>query len=161
MKIKTLIFLLVVSFFILSVSSSFAVNDKNFRLQSCLARQDAVKTRSENLINLGNDLLKTFDDISMRAQNFYTKNNLNVSNYSSLIADIASKRVAVETSLTQSQAVLNGFNCSTGNPKYLIQLFNSKMKSAHQSLKNYKASIKNLIVAVHSESSRPTEGVKQ
>jgi hypothetical protein len=55
----------------------------------------------------------------------------------------------VQAALTKTQNDADNFNC-TGNPKDQLMLFREDMQSVKKALKDYRTSIKNLIVAVHS-----------
>lgn len=133
------------------------------KLASCQAREAAITTRSENLTAFSTRLINTFDKIATRVKNFYTTKGLSVSNYSVLIADIETKKTAAQSALTKAQAVITGFSCDTGNPKNTIKTFNEDMRLVHAALKDYKTSVRNLIVGIHSQapSSRPTKGGDQ
>lgn len=128
------------------------------KLKSCQAREAAIKTRSENLTEFATRLIATFDKIAARVEEFYATKGLSVSNYSTLVADVAAKKLAAQTAVTKAQSSLANFSCDTGDPKTTLRSFNEEMKLVHTALKDYKTSVRNLIVGIHSQapSGKPT-----
>lgn len=123
-------------------------------LRSCQAREEALKTRSARLVKFVNNMLSVFDNIATRVEKYYTNTVLpsgkSVSNYGALVADIQSKKVVVQTDLAKAQADLTSFSCSSVNPKAAMTLFRTDMQTVKKALKDFRTSIRNLIVAVHS-----------
>lgn len=140
-------------------------------LRSCQAREEAVKNRMTSLTNLVSNIEKVFDSIAARVEAFYSDkvvpSGKTVSNYDTLVADISTKKGIVATDLTTAQSLVNSFNCSSDDPKGLLTQFRIDMQKVKSDLKDYRTSIKNLIVAVKkvapspspeaSESPKPTE----
>ncbi|MCL4384227.1 hypothetical protein M1116_02145 [Patescibacteria group bacterium] len=137
------------------------------QLRSCEARLDAVKTRSENLTNFTDRVIKTFDAITTRVEGYYTQkvvpSGTPVANYSQLVNDITVKKAAAQAALTKAQATTLDFDCNTGAIKTALQNFNQQMKAVKLALSDYRTSVKNLIVAIRSrqgaadeETGRPT-----
>lgn len=124
------------------------------RLEFCENHQEEVDTRLNSLGRLVANILGKFDAIAARVQQFYTTKVLpsgkTVANYDALIADIAAKKAAVNTALSNTQADINGFDCNADNPKGQIRLFRTDMQAVKEALHDYRTSIKNLIVAVKS-----------
>lgn len=122
------------------------------KLRSCQARESAVKTRMSHLVQLATNMMNKFDRHATRVETFYTKkvvpSGKTVSNYDSLVADINTKKTAVQSALTKAQNDVNGFSCTNGDPKALLTQFRQDMQATKQALKDYRTSIKNLIVAV-------------
>jgi len=124
----------------------------NGALRACEARQDAVKNRMMSLTNLATNIEKVFDSIATRVETFYTDKVLpsgkTVSNYDALVAAIAAKKTVVDTDLASAQTMVNEFSCTTGSPRTLLTQFRVDMQKVKSDLKDYRTSIKNLIVAV-------------
>ncbi len=121
---------------------------------SCQARENAINARLSHLINLASTMERSFDAIATRVETYYTTIVLpegkTVSNYSSLVSDIQTKKTAVQTALRKAQTDVSGFACTGGSPKSELTQFRVDMQSVISALKTYRTSIKNLIVAVHS-----------
>ncbi len=124
------------------------------KLKACQARENGIKNRSSHLTDLASTMESHFDAIVKRVQDYYTQtvvpSGKTLPNYDALLSDIQTKKTAIQTALTKAQTDLNAFSCTAANPKTALSGFNQNMQSVKQALKNYRTSIKNLIVAVHS-----------
>lgn len=137
------------------------------KLKSCQARENAIKNRSTHLVNLVTTMESKFDAIATRVEEYYTSkvvpSGKTVSNYDSLVADIQTQKTAVQSALTTAQTN-STFDCTSADPKTQMTQFRTDMMAVQSALKDYRTSIKNLIVAVHSvtgtensESPKPTQ----
>jgi hypothetical protein len=94
-----------------------------------------------------------FDSIAKRVEDYYNSKVVpggkTVADYVSLVTNINTNKTVVQTALTKTQNDANSFDC-TGNPKDQLMRFREDMQSVKKALKDYRTSIKNLIVAVHS-----------
>src|SRR5258706_3544965 len=65
-------------------------------LQACLAHEQVIKTRTDNLVRMATNMLEVFDRISTRVQKFYKDhvlaNGKSVTNYDLLVSDIQTKQ---------------------------------------------------------------------
>ncbi len=122
-------------------------------MRSCEARVDVVKKRMIQLTDMVTNMEETFDKIATRVQNFYSNTVLPsghiVANYEALVADISAKKALVDAEITSTKADVTAFNCTTGDPKTHMSLFRVNMQQTKTALKNYRTSVRNLIVAVH------------
>lgn len=124
------------------------------KVKSCQVREDAIKKRSDQLTKMATNMEEKFDSITKRVEDYYTTkvvpSDKTVSNYDSLVSDIGTKKAAVQTALTKAQTDLAAFSCDGSDPKGQMTAFKDDMQAVKQVLKDYRTSIKNLIVAVHS-----------
>ncbi len=124
------------------------------KLKACQARENGIKNRSAQLARLAKNMEDKFDAIAKRVQDYYTgtviPSGKTVANYDTLVSDIQTKKTAVQTALTKAQADFSGFSCTSSDPKGAMAQFKDDMQAVKQALKDYRTSIKNLIVAVHS-----------
>lgn len=122
-------------------------------LKACQARESAIKNRMTHLTQLATNMMNKFDKHVERVEKYYTDkvvpSGKTVSNYNSLGSDIGTKKAAVQTAVTKAQDDVNKFNCSTGDPRGAMTQFRQNMQATKKALKDYRTSIKNLIVAVH------------
>lgn len=122
-------------------------------MKTCEVREVVVKKRMSQLVDLVTNMEETFDKIAAKAQNYYSDTVLpsgnSIANYSTLVADVAAKKALVDAEVTSTKADVTAFNCTTGDPKTHMNLFRVNMQQTKTALKNYRTSIKNLIVAVH------------
>lgn len=146
-------------------SSALAVTSPNSRqsasakltdtkLKMCQARENGIKQRSTRLAQLVTTMEETFDKIAARVKDYYNSKVVpagkTVSNYPSLVADIQTKKDAVAAALTKAQNDASTFSCSNDDPKGQITQFRVDMQAVKTALKDYRTSVKNLIVAVRS-----------
>lgn len=137
-----------------------AANDS--KLRACQAREEAVKKRAQNLTNLANNIFSKFDSIASRVKDFYTNkvvlSGKTVADYDVLISEIDAKKLEVQNALSEAETDIVGFSCASGDPKTQLINFKEDMLKVKVALKNYRTSIKNLIVAVHSVTGSENEG---
>ena len=124
--------------------------------RSCLAKESSVKIRMTQLTKLVTTMETTFDKIADRVKAYYIDTVLpagkTVSNYDTLVNDIATKKTLVQIEIDKAKADISGFSCSAGNPVTLMNQFKINMQSVKTALKNYRTSINKLIVAVRTVS---------
>lgn len=124
------------------------------KLKACQAREDAIKKRIDNLSKLVTKMEETFDAIAGRVQDYYTKvvipSGKTVANYDVLVANIATSKATIQTGLDKAYSDVADFSCDSDDPKAKIATYRLDMQGVIQELKEYRTSIKNLIVAVRS-----------
>lgn len=124
------------------------------KLRACQAKEDNLKKRMTSLSKLATNMEGKFDTITTRVKNHYTTkvvpSGKTVANYETLLAEIQTKKTAVQTALTAAQATANGFSCASDDPKGQVTQFRKDMQSVKSAFKDYRTAIKNLIVAVRS-----------
>lgn len=124
------------------------------KMKACQAREASIKTRMSHLAQLAQMMQKKFDQHVTEVEKYYTNKVVpfgkTVSNYDSLVTEVQTKKAAVQTALNKAQADVNNFNCSQVNPKAQVTQFRQDMQAVKKALKDFRTSIKNLIVAVHS-----------
>ena len=125
------------------------------RLRSCQVKEKSIKNRADGLARMANTMLEKFDSIINRVKEFYTNKVLprggSVANYNALLADIEAKKVLVQDALNKAQADADSFTCNGDDPKGTLSQYRVNMQAVKTALKNYRTSIKNLIVAIHSQ----------
>lgn len=121
-------------------------------LNSCLARQAAIKVQMTTLVNLTARMERQFDLIAQRSVDNYNSvvvpSGKTVPNYNALIADVQTKKETIQSALTIAQTDSSNFSCTSENPKLLMSQFRLNMQMVKLDLKNYRTSIKNLISAI-------------
>lgn len=121
-------------------------------LQACQARQAAVTTRMSQLVRMTENMLQVFDAHAARVQEFYLTKAVPagfvVANYDALVANIAANKAVVQTAIANAQADVDDFTCLTDSPAVYFTSYRENMQEVKSALKNFRTSIKNLIVAV-------------
>jgi hypothetical protein len=124
------------------------------KLKVCQNKEGAIQKRNNALTKMANTMLTKFDSIATRVETYYTgtvvPSGKTVSNYSALVADIAAKKSAVQKDLDKASIDDTAFNCTSDDPKGQLTQFRTDMQAVKQGLKDYRTSIKNLIVAIRS-----------
>lgn len=124
------------------------------RLKFCQNHEAEIGKRMSSLIKLVTNMLTKFDAIATRVEDYYNNkvvpSGKTVPNYTALVADIATKKAAVQTALTNAENDISSFKCTDDNPKGELKLFRTGMQAVKSALHDYRTSIKNLIVAVKS-----------
>lgn len=124
------------------------------KLNVCQKIEASIQKRSTKMATRSANMQKVFDSIAARVETYYTDKVLprgqTVTNYDSLVANIATKKTEVATEVTTAQTDATNFSCSTADPKGQMTVFREDMQAVIAALKDYRTSIKNLIVAVRS-----------
>ncbi len=125
---------------------------EELKLKACEAREENIKKKTSSLMNLVSGMVGKFDAIAKRVEEFYTTKVLPtgkvVTNYDALVADINTKKTAVDEAL-KNVPDTEDFDCSSDDPKGLLTEFRTDMQAVKTALHEYRTSIKNLIKAVH------------
>ncbi len=124
------------------------------KLRACQTKRQAIYKRMEKLTQLSDKIFDKFTKIAERVKEYYNSKVVTagkrVSNYDRLVSDIESKKAVVQTKLSLAKSDVESFSCEGDNPKGVLQNFRNRMREVKKALKDYRTSIKNLIVAVHS-----------
>lgn len=124
------------------------------KLKACQAKEKALRNRVNQTTRMATSMQAKFDAIVQRIKTYYTSkvvpSGKTVANYDSLLADIESKKAAVGTALEKAQNSAKDFTCSGEAPKEKLEQYRANMQAVKTALKEYRTSIKNLIVAVRS-----------
>lgn len=118
----------------------------------CERLEAGINSRSGNLVNKVNKHTARFDRISNKVQDFYTEKmvpkGITVENYDALVGDISTKKAVVDEAVAKASSTISDFDCSSDHPKQLLSDFKDQMQSVIKSLKDYRKSVVNLIIAV-------------
>ena len=129
-------------------------NLADFKVKACEARQDAIKKRSDQMVKRATNMQDVFTKIATRVEEFYqTKlvpKGKTVPNYDALVADVNAKKSAIAPLLQKVQTDSLNFSCDKDHPADQVKMFEQDMKAVIAGLKDYRTSVRNLIVAVKS-----------
>lgn len=132
----------------INAKTTFAATQVN----NCKAKELTVKNLLNNLNRNANNLLNKFDSIATRVEAYYTNKVLPsgrvVPNYVSLASDIESKKTAVKDLLASAQADVAAFSCGSNDLDGEVKKIKDDIKNTKKALKEYKESIKILILAI-------------
>ncbi|MDT4881115.1 hypothetical protein FQZ97_1169370 [compost metagenome] len=107
----------------------------------------------------GQKQIDLFSSIAERTKAFYEKKGRELSNYDALVADVAAKKESAQDAVAMIAVRGAEFDCNSDDPKGSVTSFREHQKQAIAALKEYKTSVKNLIVGVKSvQSTTSSEG---
>jgi hypothetical protein len=117
------------------------------KLKVCETRKNKITAIINRSVVRTERQLKLFTTIAKRVQKFYTEKNLTVANYDELVAAVDAAKAKTEADLSTFKN-LDGFDCSSDDPKGELEEFKMAIESMRQSLKDYRTSVRSLIVGV-------------
>lgn len=120
------------------------------KLLACQKRETAIDNILSRLSDRGQKQLDLFTSIATKTEAFYTSKGKTLSNYDALVADVNAKKVAAQTEVSTIKSDSVTFKCDGTDPKGAIASFKDALKAEIAALKDYKTSVRNLIVGVKS-----------
>lgn len=120
------------------------------KLETCKKREAAINKKMSSIADRATKQLAVFTKISDRTQAFYTEKGRTLATYDTLVADVTAKRAAAETAAVTIKSTSVEFKCDGTDPKGAAASFKESQKTMNTALKEYKTSVKNLIVGVKS-----------
>lgn len=125
---------------------------QNAKLRACEAKASSIVKRSNHLVELAEKMIRVFTSISGGVEQYYlTKvvpTGAILPNYDDLVADIATKQNAIAPLLQAAKDDASNFSCTGNNPKAQLTQYRTDMQAVIRALKEYRTSVRNLIVAV-------------
>lgn len=173
---KTIAFLFILAFlftliYLIFVPHTFAqADDRRLarldaqRLKVCQIHERNIKNRLNSLTRLVTNQEEKFASIAARVENHYTTKLVpagkTIPNFDSLVSDISTKKAAVDSALATAKTDASSFSCTASDPKSLLTQFRKDMQAVKSALKDYRKSVRNLIVAIRSTKVSPTPSPK-
>lgn len=122
------------------------------RLRTCEEREAKIGNRFKNLLAIGKKTHAGMDKIVERVDKFYNDvlvlAGYTLPNYDSLKSDMTTKKVAVQTALTEAQASGQSFSCDSDDPKGQADAFRQDAQALINANKAYKTSVRTFVAAV-------------
>lgn len=126
------------------------------KLQICNNRKANIDKRVARISERVTKHLALFDSIAERAQAFYVAKGNTLENYDALVADMATKKTAAKAAVATLEAQKGSFDCERVDPKGAITTYKSTLTDTIAVLREYRTSIKNLIVGIKSVNATDT-----
>ena len=120
------------------------------KLEACQAREQRIEATMAQMTKRGENHIAVFTKITDRVKEFYENKGRVAENYDILVTEVDTKKLAAEAAVASTQSVGDVFSCDSDNPKIASQEFREAHKAQVAALKDYRTSVKNLIVAVKS-----------
>jgi len=128
------------------------VHLQDAKLRACQAISASLVTRSTHLVDLVNQMEKTFTSIAQGVEQYYLTSVLptgtTLSNYNTMVADIATEQNALTSLIQAALTDVSSFSCTGNNPAAQLTQYRTDMQAVLKGLQDYRTAIKNLIVAV-------------
>lgn len=116
------------------------------RLAICDRREEHINTLLKAGVERSKRHLALFQKISDKVQAFYTKKSLSVEGYDAAVAAVEEKEAAAVAAVEETSSV--SFVCSTVDADRPGQAIKEALQIRHTALKEYRKSIKELILVV-------------
>lgn len=123
------------------------------KLEICNTRKDAIDRHVTRIAERTEKHLALFNGVSERAQAFYVSSSDTLESYETLTANVAAKKDAATTAVATLIAQKDVFDCESDDPKGTIATYKAILNDAIAALKEYRTSIKDLIVGIKSVNS--------
>lgn len=126
--------------------------------QACENRQASYQSRLASIADRSERFIGVVDKILERVETFKETKNLGVPNYDTLLATVATKKLVVhDLQGAAKQKASEDFSCERDAAFESVQAFKEILHQMIDALKEYKTSVKDLIVAVKT-AARTAEG---
>lgn len=126
------------------------------KLKACQNREKAITNVMGRISDRGQKQLDLFSSIATKTKAFYVVKGKTLGNYDALVADVTAKKDAAQTAVDTVKANRVTFKCDGTDPKGAAATFKESLKLQITALKEYKTSVKNLIVGVKSVQGKTT-----
>ncbi len=120
------------------------------KLKVCQNREKAIDNIMKRIAERGQKHIDLFSTIATRTETFYTTKGKTLSNYDALVAAVDAKKVLAQAAVDKVKGDSVTFKCDGTDPKGAGELFKADLKLEISALKEYRTSVKNLIVGVKS-----------
>jgi hypothetical protein len=118
------------------------------RQKACEQRKTSINNRITAYNKAANNKLTHFNTIFERVKKFKTDKALQVSNYDALVATATSKQQAATDAVAALKALTADFDCTSTDPGATVASIKSATADARTALKEYRKSIKDIVVAL-------------
>ena len=124
----------------------------------CENRKTSINHKIQAFSKSGENILTRFNDVYTRVKNFKTDKKLEVSNYDALIAAADAKQQAATDAVAALKDLTADFDCTSSDPAQTVAAIKAATAEAKTALKEYRTSIKNIVVALAQVNKTSDEG---
>jgi hypothetical protein len=118
------------------------------RQKTCAQIKNAVDRKLAAFDNSATKHLTRLDGVFTKLQDYQTANNLPVSNYDALVAAATAKQTTATEAVDALHQVGTTLDCSSSDPAAMLAAAKTAAKTARDALKDYRTSLKNIVVAL-------------
>jgi hypothetical protein len=125
------------------------------KIRVCEKRKDNIEAIMTRSIARAERHIKLFDGIADKVKEFYANKGRIVANYDELVAAVDAAEAKAEADLATLKT--QTFECDSDDPKGQAEAYKLAHQTVLQDLKDFRTSVKNLIVGVKSANSEGGE----
>lgn len=118
------------------------------KLEACKKKEASINSAMKKITEQRAKQADVFNKIADRTMAFYDEKNLTVANYDTLVKSVTDKRAAVDAEIANIKKSTIDFKCDSTDPLKVSDTFKSAREGLMTAMKDYKTSVKDLIVAV-------------
>lgn len=118
------------------------------KLEACKKKEASINSAMKKIAEQRAKQADVFDKIADRTMAFHDEKNLTVANYDALVKTVTDKRAAVDAEIANIKKSTVDFKCDSADPLKVSDTFKSAREGLMTAMKDYKTSVKDLIVAV-------------
>jgi hypothetical protein len=119
------------------------------RQEACKQHESTIDGRFQTLGDKASRYLNGFNTIFTKVQAYQTKNQLNVPNYDTLVADVTAKQAAATAAVNTLDAQSGSkIDCTSSDPAQSVANVKTAAQDARTALQAYRASLKALVQAL-------------
>jgi hypothetical protein len=118
------------------------------RQKVCEQRKVSINNKVTAFSKSADNILTRFDAVYTRVKDFKTEKKADVANYDELIAAADAKQAAATEAVAALKETSTEFDCTTTDPAQTLATIKAATVDARTALKEYRTSIKNIVVAL-------------
>jgi hypothetical protein len=127
-------------------------HSQQMRQKSCEARKTNLTKRMNRAVLQAEKHKAVFDKIYTRVKDFYVNKQLNVTDYDTLTAAVDEAQTNAQASVDSLKTLDVSVDCASQNVAEGVSAFREAVKTTHDSLKDYRKSLVNLINSLKGDS---------
>ena len=118
------------------------------RQKACEQRKVSINNKVTAFSKSADNILTRFDAVYTRVKDFKTDKKVDVANYDELIAAADAKQAAATEAVAALKETSTEFDCTSTDPAQTLATIKAATVDARTALKEYRTSIKNIVVAL-------------
>ena len=118
------------------------------RQKACTAREANLNKKIANYNTRATKALAKYDSVFTKLQAFQATENLTVPTYDALVTEANAKKDAATAAVNALAAVSVDIDCTSEDPAASVLTVKTAVETAKSSLKEYRTSVKNVLVAL-------------
>jgi hypothetical protein len=118
------------------------------RQHVCEQRKKSISNKITAFAKSADNILTRFDAVYVRVKDFKTDKKVDVTNYDELIAAADAKQTAAAEAVAALKELSADFDCTATDPAQTLAAVKAATVDARTALKEYRTSIKHIVVAL-------------